>query len=496
MCSVVALAAAAAATDAATAQPFDLVPHDIRTGVYQGEVVTYEVFDGPADRDDDIILGALDELSPDGGPILAGERDIQTKISAVSDKQELWPRGVIYYTIDPELTNPHVPEAIRHWEEHTPIRFIERTHQARWLRFRPSGGICAAVLVTYSNGRRDSYILLGDRCGLGATIHEIGHVAGLWHEQERNDRGEHIWVAPGSDPRSGSRGLDSGPYDYGSVMHYPCIETMVTIPPGIPCGSGALSAGDIDGVSRLYGKTPTETTITTIPAGLLIEVDGETYTAPHRFDWKPGSKHIVGVPAPQQFVGDRYYAGDKFRFIFAKWSDGGAQTHSVTASPETTVFIANFIWQNKTEYEYSTVPPQGGTIRVEPPSSDGFYTRFASIKLFAEPAEGFSFKSWRSWDAGNGPASNPKATTGGISHQQAIFTREPLTTIDTNVPGSDIAVDGVREIIAPKFRLGSRKHAYAGAAGSRGNRTRRSDSAFFWQNGRAAGIRWMERRGR
>ena len=453
VCSVLILVATAAATDAASAQPLDPVPRDIRTGVYRGHVVTYEVIDGLAVWDGDIILGTPEELSPDGGPILAGTPDNPTKISSDSDKQELWPRGVIPYTIDPDLTNPHVPEAIRHWEENTPIRFIERTDQNRWLRFRQSKsrsrGACVAVLGQFSHELRWTDIYLGENCGLGAVIHEIGHAVGLSHEQERNDRGQHIWVAPGSHYRRGAFGLDSGPYDYGSVMHYRCVETMVTIPPGIPCGSEALSAADIDGVYRLYGKTPAETRITTNPAGLLIEVDGETYTAPHSFDWSPGSKHTIGVPAPQQFVGDHYYAADQYRFLFAKWSDGGAQTHSVTASSETTVFIANFIWQTRTEY--SAVPPQGGTIRVEPPSSDGYYTPFASIKMFAEPAEGFSFKSWQSWADGNGPASNPKVATGGASYQQAIFTRQPLTTIDTNVPGSNISVDGGRQRLPANF---------------------------------------------
>ena len=449
-CSVLALAAAAAATDAASAQAFDPVARDIRTGVHQGEAVTYEIFDGPADWDGDIIRGVLDELSPADEPILSVIPDDQTKISSESDKRDLWPRGVIYYTIDPELTNPHVPEAIRHWEEHTPIRFIERTHQARWLRFRPSGGICAAVIVTYSDGRRESYIFLGDRCGLGAAIHEIGHVAGLWHEQERNDRDQHIWVAPGTHPPSGGRGVDSGPYDYGSVMHYGCRQTMVTIPPGIPCGSEALSAGDIDGVKRIYGKTPSETTITTNPAGMLIEVDGKTYIAPHSFDWRPGSRHTIGVPAPQQFEGNYlHFPSDHYRFIFAKWSDGGAQTHTVTASSETTVFIANFILQARTEYR--AVPPHGGTIRVEPPSSDGFYTPFASIKMFAEPAEGFSFLSWGGRSSGIGPASNPKVTTRVRSYDEAIFTRQHLTKIDTNAPGVSIAVDGVRRTLPRNF---------------------------------------------
>ena len=449
VCSVLALAAAAAATDAASAQPFDPVPRDIRTGVYGGQLVTYEVIDGLAVWDGDIILGTPEELSPDGGPILAGERDSQTKISAVSNKRELWPGGIIPYTIDPDLTNPHIPAAIRHWEENTPIRLVQRTNQPNWVLFNKSEGRCSAS-VGMIGGEQN--INLHDRCSLGTVIHEIGHAAGLWHEQQRNDRDRHIFVdphLPWYNHPLGSGALDSGPYDYGSAMHYSCIETMVTIPPGILCGSGPLSAGDIDGVKRLYGETPAETTITTNPAGLLIEVDGETYTAPHRFDWAPGSQHMIGVPAFQKFEGDHFYSAHNYRFLFAKWSDGGAQTHAVTASSENTVFIANFIVQTRTRY--SADPPQGGTIRVEPPSSDGYYTWFAPITMFAQPAEGFSFRSWRSWAAGNGPGSNPKVTTGVASHQEARFSRQPLTTIDTNVPGSDIAVDGVRKPLPQNF---------------------------------------------
>ena len=451
-CSVLALVAAAAAANDATAQPFDPVARDIRTGVFRGQVVTYEVIDGLAVWDGDIILGTPEDLRPDGGPILAGTPENQTKISSVSDKQDLWPRGVIPYTIDPNLTNPHVSDAIRHWEEHTPIRFIERTDQNRWLRFRRSGrrGACLAVIGQFSYELRWTDIYLGENCGLGAAIHEIAHAVGLWHEQERNDRGQHIWVAPSHESRSGAYGLDSGPYDYGSVMHYPCRGTRVTIPPGIPCGSDALSAGDIDGVNRLYGKIPAETRVTTNPAGLLIEVDGETYTAPHSFDWAPGSKHTIGVPAPQKFEGNYlHFPSDFYRFLFAKWSDGGAQTHSVTASSETTVFIANFILQTRTEY--SAYPPHGGTIRVEPPSTDGFHTRYSSIKLFPEPAEGFSFLSWGSWASGVGPASNPKVTTRGRLHEEARFTRLPLTKIDTNVQGVSIEVDGARRFLPQNF---------------------------------------------
>ena len=96
--------------------------------------------------------------------------------------------------------------------------------------------------------------------------------------------------------------------------------------------------------------------------------------------------HTIGVVSPQK------HGIDYIRYLFAKWSDGGAQTHSVTASSETTVFIANFIEQYRPEP--IAEPPHGGTVRFDPPSADGFYPRLAYVKAIAEPAEGFSFERW------------------------------------------------------------------------------------------------------
>ena len=62
--AVLALSALVAATHIASAQPFDPVARDIRSGVYRGHVVTYEVIDGLAIWDGDIILGSPEDLSP------------------------------------------------------------------------------------------------------------------------------------------------------------------------------------------------------------------------------------------------------------------------------------------------------------------------------------------------------------------------------------------------------------------------------------------------
>ena len=191
----------------------------------------------------------------------------------------------------------------------------------------------------------------------------------------------------------------------------------------------------------------------------MIEVDGETYTAPHSFDWPTGSIHTIGVASPQSDVYDpeESWKIGYFRYLFAKWSDGGAQSHSVTASSETTVFIANFIEQVRSGETARAGPPHGGTARLDPPSDDGFYTARSYFKAFAEPAEGFSFFGWGSWgsDAGKGSslASNPLLYLAWTKTNvtTALFTRRPLTKIDTNVPGSIVTVDGSETRLPANF---------------------------------------------
>ena len=468
ICAVLAVVAVVLATDIAFAQPIGSAPPDIRTGVYRGHVVTYEIIDGLAVWDSDIILGTPEELEPSGVFAAPSKAlDIPGKaLVAVSNKKRLWPGGIIPYVIDPELIDPHVPDAIQHWNENTVIRLVERTGQPNWVRFvSTDSGSCRATLGMVGGEQK---ILLREFCGLGTVVHEIGHAVGLWHEQQRNDRDPHVWVWSNPfDPRinsqkTGRLGLDIGPYDYGSIMHYNRISYIMTIPPGIPIRrSGGLSAGDIDGVNRLYGKIPTETTITTNPAGLMIEVDGETYTAPHSFDWAPGSNHVIGVRAPQKhWREDEDDDYDYTQHLFAKWSGGGAQSHSVTASSETTVFIANFISQVRPKY--SSNPPRAGTFRFDPPSASGFYTLYSFVKAIAEPAEGFSFESWQSGVPGNGPASNPALhrVLGGGEQNSLVHPADPHhdrhERAGERCPGGRFPGKTPRQL-----RMGSRQHSYA-----------------------------------
>jgi hypothetical protein len=108
-------------------------------------------------------------------------------------------------------------------------------------------------------------------CGTGATIHEIGHAIGLFHEQTRHDRDDYvdiIWDNIDPDQRfnfekhSKVVGTDTGPYDFGSIMHYGPTAFSANGEKTIVRKDGqdfeeqrdGLSDNDLLGVQAMYGK--------------------------------------------------------------------------------------------------------------------------------------------------------------------------------------------------------------------------------------------------
>jgi hypothetical protein len=96
----------------------------------------------------------------------------------------------------------------------------------------------------------------------------------------------------------------------------------------------------------LVGIIPTySVTIDSNPPNRDIAVDGIPYAAPQTFSWDSGTTHTIGTTSPQTVGSTRY--------VWTSWSDGGAQTHSITVTGPNT-YTANF----NTEHEHviSTSP--------------------------------------------------------------------------------------------------------------------------------------------
>jgi hypothetical protein len=195
---------------------------DIRTGFISGATfrnkpVQYSVVDGLAVFEGCIVLGRADEMDEIAQNVQSNQagEDAGGEIAhgiGITGSQCRWPGGLMPNEIDPALPNKN--------------------------------------RVT------------------GATIHEIGHAFGLWHEQSRQDRDRFVrilWqnIQAGREHNFNqhiSDGDDIGAYDYASIMHYPTWgfskngqPTIETIPPGIPIGQrSVMSPGDIAVIHSMY----------------------------------------------------------------------------------------------------------------------------------------------------------------------------------------------------------------------------------------------------
>jgi len=138
----------------------------------------------------------------------------------------------------------------------------------------------------------------------------------------------------------------------------------------------------IGSLSVTMSASTVSCTLATNPSGLQITVDGLTYTASQSFIWVAGSSHTISVPSPQPGVlGVRY--------VYASWSDGGAQSHAVTVPSSSITYMANLI----TQYSLTTSINPAGTGTVSP-SGTSWYNSGQSASISAKAYFGCVFSSW------------------------------------------------------------------------------------------------------
>ena len=184
-------------------------------------------------------------------------------------------------------------------------------------------------------------------------------------------------------------------------------------------------------------------TVTTNPGSLSITVDGTTYTAPQSFNWIVGSSHTISTTSPQNVAGGSEQ-------VFSSWSDGGAQSHSVTAPSGSTTYTASFT----TQYQLTTVasPSADGSVT---PTSGQYFASGASIAVTATANAGFAFSDWTS--TGGSFGSNTSASTtftmpGAATTVTGNFVPATVQiTITTSPANLLVSVDGGPTTPAPLF---------------------------------------------
>jgi len=349
-----------------TSVPFQRQVVERGQGVYRGAPVDFHIVAGWAVVEGDIILGRAEAL--------AGADDV-AKAFTSNNPSTLWPKGAsgayeVPYTVEADPSG-RVPAVVAAFNATFAgfLQLVGRTSQPDYVAFAlnlPPGSPACLSNVGRIGGKQT--ITGPAACSTGALLHEVGHAIGLLHEQQRGDRDQYVDTMFGNLTKVDRTSFAlptfnrqvTGPYDYGSIMHYSPFAfsahgqaTMVTIPQGIEIGQrNGYSAADIDTVHRLYGDAPATVTVTSNPSGLVLAVDGQAVTTPGTFNWPLGSVHTIDVPQASQQQGAVPYVfgrwnvdvaadGAALRTITVAPGQGGAATP--VRAPAVTVYTANFV---------------------------------------------------------------------------------------------------------------------------------------------------------
>lgn len=126
-------------------------------------------------------------------------------------------------------------------------------------------------------------------------------------------------------------------------------------------------------------------TVNSTPSGLNLIVAGAECKTPCTVERKTGETVRISAPASIQ-------SGERTRLDFAGWADGGSAERVWTSEVDGKTLTAQYTTKHLL---VTLVEPEGGaTIRLDPASTDNYFSEGTAVQVTAEPAKGFKFRAW------------------------------------------------------------------------------------------------------
>ncbi|XP_067950796.1 uncharacterized protein [Watersipora subatra] len=179
--------------------------------------------------------GRGNELTGTGGNFRRNSR--RGKRAATSDTSLRWPSTTIAYRLSAPASDPFeqteldaINAAVAEYARYTCINLVPRTSEENYIEVIRDGGCYSSIGWIYWDQPNRLSLARGCASAKNIPIHEFMHALGIWHQQSRPDRDQHVMIInenilggtthnffklePDEAVTAGTE------YSYRSVMHY------------------------------------------------------------------------------------------------------------------------------------------------------------------------------------------------------------------------------------------------------------------------------------
>lgn len=182
---------------------------------------------------------------------------------------KLWPNGVIPYVFGRKFRQTErtlIESVMAQFNFTTCIKFVPRKHQRNFIRIELKRK-CSSYVGMYEGEQK---VYLARQClTINDILHELMHVIGFYHEQNRPDRDTYVTIRWENVIEEEFKNFklqsttnvttSNTPYDFASIMHYPSnafskngLSTVVPKQAGVKIMADGLSTIDILEINLLY----------------------------------------------------------------------------------------------------------------------------------------------------------------------------------------------------------------------------------------------------